>query len=52
MIRKAVHPVAGFGTRCLPASEATPREMITIADRPVIQYVLAATHVTTKECIG
>ncbi|MGL6253451.1 MAG: UTP--glucose-1-phosphate uridylyltransferase, partial [Billgrantia desiderata] len=40
MIRKAVLPVAGFGTRCLPASKAIPKEMITIVDRPVIQYVV------------
>lgn len=41
MINKAVLPVAGFGTRCLPASKAIPKEMITIVDRPVIQYVVA-----------
>lgn len=52
MIRKAVPPVAGFGTRCLPAPEATPKEMMTIADRSVRQYVLAATHATTRECNG
>ncbi|WP_110665273.1 UTP--glucose-1-phosphate uridylyltransferase GalU [Salinicola halophilus] len=40
MIRKAVLPVAGFGTRCLPASKAIPKEMITIVDKPVIQYVV------------
>ncbi|MFP4263507.1 MAG: UTP--glucose-1-phosphate uridylyltransferase GalU [Halomonas sp.] len=40
MIPKAVLPVAGFGTRCLPASKAIPKEMITIVDRPVIQYVV------------
>lgn len=40
MIKKAVLPVAGFGTRCLPASKAIPKEMITIVDRPVIQYVV------------
>jgi UTP--glucose-1-phosphate uridylyltransferase len=40
MIRKAVLPVAGFGTRCLPATKAIPKEMITIVDRPVIQYVV------------
>lgn len=40
MIRKAVLPVAGFGTRCLPASKAIPKEMITIVDRPIIQYVV------------
>ncbi len=40
MIHKAVLPVAGFGTRCLPATKAIPKEMITIVDRPVIQYVV------------
>lgn len=40
MIRKAVLPVAGFGTRCLPASKSIPKEMITIVDKPVIQYVV------------
>lgn len=40
MIRKAVLPVAGLGTRCLPASKAIPKEMITIVDKPVIQYVV------------
>lgn len=37
---KAVIPVAGFGTRMLPASKAIPKEMITILDKPVIQYVV------------
>lgn len=41
MIRKAVLPVAGFGTRFLPASKAIPKEMITVVDKPVIQYVVA-----------
>lgn len=40
MIRKAVLPVAGLGTRFLPASKAIPKEMITVVDRPVIQYVV------------
>lgn len=39
-IRKAVFPVAGLGTRFLPATKALPKEMLTIVDRPVIQYVL------------
>ena len=38
-IRKAVFPVAGLGTRFLPATKALPKEMLTIVDRPVIQYV-------------
>ncbi len=40
MIKKAVLPVAGLGTRFLPASKAIPKEMITVVDKPVIQYVV------------
>lgn len=39
-IRKAVLPVAGLGTRFLPATKAVPKEMLTIVDRPIIQYVV------------
>ncbi len=39
-IRKAVIPVAGFGTRFLPATKAQPKEMLTLVDKPVIQYVV------------
>ena len=39
-VRKAVFPVAGLGTRFLPASKAIPKEMITVVDKPVIQYVV------------
>ncbi len=39
-IRKAVFPVAGLGTRFLPASKAMPKEMLTVVDRPVIQHVV------------
>jgi len=39
-IRKAVFPVAGLGTRFLPATKAMPKEMLTVVDRPVIQYVV------------
>ncbi|MFA6161128.1 MAG: UTP--glucose-1-phosphate uridylyltransferase GalU [Patescibacteria group bacterium] len=39
-IRKAVIPVAGFGTRFLPATKAMPKEMLPIIDKPVIQYVV------------
>jgi len=38
-IRKAVFPVAGLGTRVLPATKAMPKEMLTIVDKPLIQYV-------------
>lgn len=40
MIRKAVIPAAGFGTRFLPITKAQPKEMIPIVDTPVIQYVV------------
>ena len=39
-IRKAVFPVAGLGTRFLPATKAVPKEMLPVVDRPVIQYVV------------
>jgi len=39
-IKKAVIPVAGLGTRFLPASKAIPKEMLTIVDRPTIQYIV------------
>ena len=39
-IRKAVFPVAGLGTRFLPATKAVPKEMLTIVDRPVVQHVV------------
>lgn len=39
-IRKAVFPVAGLGTRFLPATKALPKEMLTVVDKPVIQYVV------------
>lgn len=39
-IRKAVFPVAGLGTRFLPATKAMPKEMLTVVDRPVIQYAV------------
>src|SRR3982751_6015971 len=37
-VRKAVFPVAGLGTRLLPATKSIPKEMVTIVDRPLIQY--------------
>ncbi len=38
MIRKAVFPVAGLGTRMLPATKAMPKEMLPVVDKPIIQY--------------
>src|SRR5450830_1680761 len=39
-IRKAILPVAGFGTRFLPATKAQPKEMLPVVDKPVIQYLV------------
>ncbi|MCK5903169.1 MAG: UTP--glucose-1-phosphate uridylyltransferase GalU [Cocleimonas sp.] len=43
-LRKAVIPVAGFGTRMLPATKAIPKEMLPVVDKPMIQYIV-------QECI-
>ena len=40
MIKKAVFPVAGLGTRFLPATKANPKEMLPIVDKPLIQYAV------------
>ncbi|MGI9571259.1 MAG: UTP--glucose-1-phosphate uridylyltransferase GalU, partial [Desulfobulbia bacterium] len=39
-VRKAIFPVAGLGTRFLPATKAVPKEMLTVVDRPLIQHVV------------
>ena len=39
-IKTAVFPVAGLGTRFLPATKAVPKEMLTVVDRPVVQHVV------------
>ena len=39
-IKKAVFPVAGLGTRFLPATKASPKEMMPIVDKPLIQYAV------------
>src|SRR5579872_3866266 len=39
-VRKAVLPVAGLGTRTLPATKAIPKEMLTVVDKPLIQYAV------------
>jgi UTP--glucose-1-phosphate uridylyltransferase len=39
-VRKAIFPVAGLGTRFLPATKAMPKEMLTVVDRPIIQHVV------------
>ncbi len=40
MVRKAVYPVAGLGTRFLPATKAVPKEMLPLVDKPLIQYTV------------
>ncbi len=39
-INKAVIPVAGLGTRMLPATKAIPKEMLPLVDKPLIQYIV------------
>ena len=39
-IKKAVVPVPGLGTRMLPATKATPKELLTVYDRPIIEHVV------------
>jgi UTP--glucose-1-phosphate uridylyltransferase len=43
-VRKAVFPVAGLGTRFLPATKAIPKEMLPVVDRPLIQYAVDEAH--------
>lgn len=51
-LRKAVFPVAGLGTRFLPATKAMPKEMLTIVDRPALQYVVdEAREAGIEHCI-
>lgn len=51
-IRKAILPVAGFGTRFLPATKAQPKEMLPVVDKPVIQYLVEqAAEAGIKEVI-
>ena len=40
-VRKAVLPVAGLGTRVLPATKTTPKEMLTVVDKPILAYIVA-----------
>src|SRR6266581_1671966 len=39
-VKKAVFPVAGLGTRFLPATKASPKEMLALIDKPLVQYVV------------
>lgn len=40
MIKKAVIPIAGLGTRFLPLSKAVPKELLSLVDKPAIQYII------------
>ena len=42
-LRKAIFPVAGMGTRFLPATKSVPKEMLTVVDRPVILFYFPMT---------
>ena len=48
-IRKAVFPVAGLGTRFLPATKASPKEMLPVVDKPLIQYAVEETEAAGAE---
>jgi len=50
-IRKAVIPVAGFGTRMLPATKSVPKELLTIVDRPLLDYIVAEAYASGIEHI-
>ncbi|MHB8885834.1 MAG: UTP--glucose-1-phosphate uridylyltransferase GalU [Methylovirgula sp.] len=51
-IRKAIFPVAGLGTRFLPATKSVPKEMLTVVDRPVLQHVVEeAREAGIEHCI-
>ena len=40
ILKKVIFPVAGLGTRFLPATKAIPKEMLPIVDKPIIQYAV------------
>ena len=43
-IKKAIFPVAGLGTRFLPATKCVPKEMLTVLDKPVIEWAVTEAH--------
>jgi UTP--glucose-1-phosphate uridylyltransferase len=51
VIRKAVFPVAGLGTRMLPATKAIPKELLPVVDKPIIQYAFEETRAAGIEHI-
>mgnify|MGYP003664428653 FL=1 len=50
-IRKAVLPVAGLGTRFLPATKCMPKEMLPVVDKPLIQYAIEEAYEAGIEAI-
>jgi UTP--glucose-1-phosphate uridylyltransferase len=52
VVRKALLPAAGFGTRSLPATKAIPKEMMTLVDRPLIQYAVEEAVASGVDRIG
>ncbi len=50
-VRKAVFPAAGLGTRFLPATKASPKEMLPLVDKPLIQYVVEEAVASGIECV-
>jgi UTP--glucose-1-phosphate uridylyltransferase len=51
LIRKAVFPAAGLGTRFLPATKAQPKEMLPLVDKPIIQYVVEEAHASGVDVV-
>ncbi len=49
-IKKAIFPVAGLGTRFLPATKAQPKEMLPVVDKPLIQYAVEGSRWVSKNC--
>ena len=54
-ISKAVFPVAGLGTRFLPATKAQPKEMMPVVDKPLVQYAVEEAYdagIRQRRCAG
>ena len=51
-IRKAVFPVAGLGTRFIPATKANPKEMLPVVDKPLIQYAIDEARAAGADIVG
>ena len=50
-VRKAVFPVAGLGTRFLPATKSIPKEIMTLVDRPLIDYAVEEARTLIKNIV-